>query len=77
MCGICDEHDRRMQREATTCKRCGHPADWHRFDGAQPWAVTDPRGNFRCIGYDCEVGGKSPLNPCQCPDFVSEGAAHE
>lgn len=54
------------------CKRCGHPSDWHRFDDAQPWGVTDPRGKFRCIGYDCEIGGPPPPTDraCNCQDFV-------
>ena len=52
------------------CANCGHPQDWHRFDDAQPWGVTDARAKFRCIGYYCEVGGRPPRNACTCPDFV-------
>lgn len=58
--------------EATKCARCGHPSDWHRFDDAQPWGVTDSRAQFRCIGYDCEVGGPPVSNGCKCPDFAKE-----
>lgn len=51
------------------CTRCGHPQDWHRHDDADNVPPTDPNCKFRCIGYDCEVGGRPPANPCACPDF--------
>lgn len=52
------------------CARCGHPSDWHRHDDADNTPPTDPNCKFRCIGYDCEVGGVPPKNPCACPDFL-------
>lgn len=52
------------------CGNCGHPQDWHRHDDADNVPPTDPACKFRCIGYDCEVAGRPPVNPCACPDFV-------
>lgn len=55
------------------CKRdkCGHPQDWHRHDDEKDdHDPTDPECPFRCLGYDCEVGGPPPKHPCTCPDFV-------
>lgn len=52
------------------CARCNHPQDWHRHDDTDNIPPTDPNCKFRCIGYDCEVGGKPPANPCDCLDFV-------
>jgi len=56
----------------SNCARCGHPADWHRKDDADPHDVTDPDCPFRCIGYDCERPGRPPPEGqrCTCPDFV-------
>lgn len=51
------------------CRNCNHPASWHRHDDADNVPPTDPDCKFRCIGYNCEVGGRPPLNPCTCPDF--------
>jgi hypothetical protein len=56
------------------CARCGHPADWHRVDDADPNNYGPPdTWKTRCIGYDCEVSGKAPMGGCKsaCPDFVS------
>jgi hypothetical protein len=58
------------RRRTKLCANCKHPQDWHRFDDAQPWGVTDIRAKFRCIGYDCEVGGPPVKNGCDCPDFM-------
>jgi hypothetical protein len=53
------------------CKRCGHPASWHRVDDADPTNYGPPETwKTRCIGYDCEVGGPPIKNGCDCPDFV-------
>ena len=52
------------------CDRCEHPQSWHRLDDAKNISPTDPAAEFRCIGYDCEVGGKPPKHPCTCPDYV-------
>ncbi len=59
------------------CSNCGHPADWHRADDADNTPITDPDRKFRCIGYDCEVGG--PIGFCQfgCPDYMEKGGALE
>ena len=51
------------------CSNCGHPQDWHRHDDADNVSPTDPNCRFRCIGYDCEVGGPLPRHPCGCPDW--------
>ena len=53
------------------CSRCGHPASWHRHDDADNMPVG-PACRFRCIDYDCEVGGRPPLGGqvCDCPDMV-------
>lgn len=57
-----------LQRERD-CETCGHPASWHRHDDSDNVPPTDPSCKFRCIGYDCEVGGAPPKNPCKCPDY--------
>ena len=66
------------------CRRCNHPADWHRHDDAacltvhpQPCSLPGtwdaqhgaPLAPFRCLGYDCMRGG--PPSTCDCPDFVA------
>lgn len=56
------------------CDNCGHAADWHRLDDADPANNGDPSTwKFRCLGYDCEVGGPVPVGgrACMCPDFVA------
>lgn len=54
------------------CYACGHPPSWHRLDDGKNVSPTDPAAEFRCIGYDCEVGGPPPLtNTCNCHNFVS------
>jgi hypothetical protein len=52
--------------ETKNCARCGHPDHWHRHDDA----TTNDK--FRCIGYDCEIGGPPMKNGCGCLDFISE-----
>ena len=52
------------------CGRCGHSSDWHRLDDGKNIAPTDPRAEFRCLGYDCEAPGPWVQNGCECPDFV-------
>ncbi|WP_370944041.1 hypothetical protein AB5J62_33710 [Amycolatopsis sp. cg5] len=53
------------------CQRCGHSADWHRFDDDQ--LVTYDRAEvdwtdrpFRCVGP-----GLTGC-PAHCPDFAGE-----
>jgi hypothetical protein len=53
------------------CTRCGHPDHWHRLDDATNVSPTDPAAKFRCVGYDCDVGGPLPSRPCNCPAFVA------
>lgn len=66
------------EHELADCRRCGHPADWHRHDDeachkkhAQP---CDPStAPFRCLGYDCERGGPirgTPESRCGCTDYL-------
>ena len=52
------------------CKRCGHPADWHRLDDSTNISPTLPEAKFRCIGYDCEAPGPPVKDGCDCPDYV-------
>ena len=64
--------------EVDLCDRCEHPRSWHRLDDAQGGALAGtkeaqegaPLAKFRCIGYDCEVGGSIPKRGCDCPDYV-------
>lgn len=66
------------------CRRCEHPADWHRLDDGSNVSPTDPAAEFRCIGYDCTTDGGFPKpdaryeygRACDCPDFV-EPDGHE
>ena len=51
------------------CKRCGHPASWHRLDDSKNIPPTSSDAQFRCIGYDCEKPGPPIKNGCDCPDF--------
>lgn len=63
------------------CRRCEHPADWHRHDDTAP-PLTDGHNSHgindhderlcpcRCVGYDPTIDG--PVGePCGCPDFAS------
>lgn len=61
---------RTFTKTETLCAQCQHPQSWHRADDADQTPITDPARKFRCIGYDCEVGGK-PQSPCGCEDFAS------
>lgn len=60
--------DPQMREQTDKCKRCGHPADWHRHDDEkclsthpQPCAPAGCSSEqhpthdapFRCLGYDC------------------------
>lgn len=60
------------------CRRCSHPASWHRHDDEkclsthpQPCSLPGtkdaqggaPLAPFRCIGYDCEQGGYAAGTP--------------
>ena len=67
----------RMIGERETCRRCKHPADWHRHDDVacrttHPQPCVPETAPFRCIGYDCMrdgfVGG-TPASRCGCADF--------
>ena len=68
------------QREEK-CRRCQHPADWHRHDdeacsSKHPQPCHPEIAPFRCLGYDCEAPGYpsgTPETRCGCPDFVKEG----
>jgi hypothetical protein len=59
------------------CKRCQHPADWHRHADEQclsshPQPCTPDIAPFRCLGYDCENSGYpagTPETRCGCMDF--------
>lgn len=76
------------KKEERLCARCGHPDHWHRHDdehclsthpqpcslmGTLAWQQGAPRAPFRCLGYDCEVGGGAagtPESRCGCWDFI-------
>jgi hypothetical protein len=66
--------DKPRDRKPLKCARCNHPQDWHRLDDSKNVSPTDPKAEFRCIGYDCEKPGLPPpaLLICTCPDFVRE-----
>jgi hypothetical protein len=51
------------------CVRCDHSSDWHRLDDALNIGPTDPRAQFRCLGFDPSAGG-SPERRCDCPDMA-------
>lgn len=67
-----------MSELTRTCKRCGHPSDWHRHDDEacltlhpQPCApagcssATHPTHDapYRCLGYDCMKDGFAAGTP--------------
>lgn len=64
----------RPERSGPLCARpgCGHPADWHRIDGAASVSPVDPKAQFCCIGYDCAADG--PIGSCavECPNYQRE-----
>jgi len=65
----CDVHA--LYADSEYCGRCGHPRDWHRLDDALNISPTDPDAPFRCIGYDCEIGGPILACAAKCPDYVA------
>ena len=57
------------------CKNCNHPVDWHRHDDENCLKTHKQPCNptvapYRCLGYNCEAGGKPQECENNCLNFI-------